>query len=280
MASISCPKCQKVFTHPKYQSKAQEHLNQHLARKNACDGSTGPFKFERTKTREKVPNIDSLDLTGLVESLDGNIRFKFVASHIFKFLNDKNAFAVWPNVKIYEVYYMDEGNPVYATPGNFMLDFWNRVMVKQVKPVLEQGWDRYTNYTKWLTGYEGKTLLGLDEYKLHDVAVVNAFLRSEAYTCMKSAITGHLKTVSRAERFQTRVDMGVEVPESRSILYVAPDRCSLKNCMGLAVKHGVCEKHVAIWELTYGVRKSEPPVPPFPKEEGRSPELEPNSLYT
>ena len=116
-------------------------------------------------------------------------------------------------------------------------------------------------YSEWLTGHEGKAVLGLDEYKLHDVAMVNSFLRSEAYTSMKSAITGHLKTVSRSERFQVRVDMGVKVPESRNILYVAPDRCSLNNCMGIAVKHGVCEKHVAIWEHTY-----------FPKEEGRCPE--------
>jgi len=261
MVSISCPKCQKVFTHPKYQSKAQEHLDAHLNRKNACDGSTGPFKFERTKTRNSVPDIDKLDLTGLVESLEGNIRFKFVASHIFKVLNDRNGFAVWPNVKLYEICYMDEGVPVCATPGNFMLEFWNRVMVKQVAPILQKNWDRFMKYSEWLTGPAGSTGYGLAEYNLNEVSIVNSFLRSETYTSMKSAITGHLKTVPRSERFQIRVDMGVKVPESRGILYVAPDRCSLKNCIGVAVKHGVCKEHVAIWERTY-----------FPKEEGGCPE--------
>lgn len=245
MASTNCPKCQKVFTHPKYLSKAQEHLKQHLKRKNACDGSTGPFKFERTKTRATVPNIDELDLTGLVESLDGNIRFKFVASHIFKVLNDRNCFAVWPNVKLYEIYYMDEGKPVYATPGNFMLEFWNRVMVKQVKPILQQNWDRYTNYIKWLTSPEcSQTGLGLDEYKLHDLAIVNVFLRSEVYKSMKSAITGHLKTTPRTERFQARVDMDVKVPESRNILYVAPETCWVNKCTRPVHDRGVCEVHL------------------------------------
>jgi hypothetical protein len=252
MVSISCPRCQKIFTHPKYLSKVQDHLDAHLARKNACDGSTGAFKFERNKTRDVVPNIDELDLTGLVESLQGNIRFCHVASHVFKFLNDRNNFAVWPNVKIYEIYYMDGNQSVYATPGNFMLDFWNRVMVKQVRPILEQNWDRYPKYTEWLTGPMSKTGYGLTTYKLHEVAIVNAFMRSEIYTSMKSAIVNHLKEVPRALRFQTRVDMGVEIPDSRNILYVAPQMCYLKDCTRPACKYGVCQEHIPIYINTYG----------------------------
>jgi hypothetical protein len=250
MASINCPRCPKVFTHPKYRSKAQEHLDAHLNRKNACDGSTGPFKFERVKTRDSVPDIESLDLTGLVESLEGNIRFKFVASHIFKVLNDSNNFAVWPNVKLYEIHYMDEGTPVYATPGNFMLEFWNRVMVKQVKPILEQNWGRYMKYTEWLTGPADPQGYGLNEYRLHEVAMVNGFLKSEIYTSMKSAITGHLKTVPKSERFQVRVDMGAKVPESRGILYVAPEMCWVKNCTRAICDRGVCEVHLPMLPQT------------------------------
>ena len=240
MVTINCPKCQKTFTHPKYLSKAQDHLASHLKRKNACDGSTGSYKFEHMKIRDSVPSIDDLDLTGLVESLEGNIRFCHVTSHIFKVLNDRNCFAVWPNTTIYEIYYMDGEVPRYATPGNFMMQFWNRVMVKQVRPILLQNWDRYTKYIEWLTSH---SFYGIDEFKLTEVVLINSFMRTEVYTSMKSAIIGHLKTVPRGERFQLRVDMGINVPESRSILYVAPVTCWVKNCTRAVHERGVCEIH-------------------------------------
>jgi hypothetical protein len=257
MASINCPKCQKAFTHPKYPSKAKEHLEAHLKRKNACDGSTGPFKFERKKTRDSVPSIDELDLTGLVEALEGNIRFKFVASFVFKVLNDRNCFAVWPNTKMYEIYFMDEDVPRYATPATFMLEFWNRVMVKQVKPLLKERWSRYHEYAQSLTVNSSR---GFNAYVANEVAMINSFMRSEFYTTMKSAIMGHLKTVPRNERFQTRVNMGVEVPESRSIMYVAPEKCCLKNCERPQSLYGVCEFHRELWLKTY-------PQPPTPSHQ-------------
>jgi len=247
MASINCPKCHKVFTHPKYLSKCQDKLKTHLGRKNACDGSTGPYKFEHRKTRDSVPNIDALDLTGLVESLEGNIRFCHVTSHIFKVLNDRNCFAVWPNTTIYEIYYMDGDVPRYAPPGDFMMQFWNRVLVKQVRPILQQNWNRYTNYTSWLTSSAGRTGYGFSKYNMTELGIVNSFMRSEVYTTMKSAIIGHLKSVPRNERFQTRVNMGVQVPESRNILYVAPETCSLNNCSRPKSLYGVCEFHREMW---------------------------------
>lgn len=255
MASINCPKCHKVFTHPKYLSKCQDKLKAHLSRKNACDGSTGPYKFEHKKTQATVPDINALDLTGLLESLDGNIRFRYVASHIFKVLNNRNCFAVWPNKTVGEIYYMDGDVARYTTPGGFMLEFWNRVMIAQVKPILEQGWMRYMKYTEWLTENSD---FGLVKYKLTETAIVNAFLRSEVYTNMKSAIIGHLKSIPRNERFQTRVNMGVEVPESRNILYVAPDTCSLNNCSRPQSLYGVCEFHREIWLNTYPHLKESP----------------------
>ena len=248
MATISCPKCQKTFTHPKYPSKAKEHLEAHLNRKNACDGSTGPFKFERKKTRDAVPSIDALDLTGLVESLDNKLQFCHVASHVFKVLNDRNCFAVWPNTKMYEIYFMDGDVPRYATPAIFMIEFWNRVLVKQVKPVLEKHWPKYYDYTIWVTD---KSWHGLNKYTSAQVAMINTFMRTEVYTSMKSAITGHLKSVPRNERFQARVNMGVTVPESRSIMYVAPEKCSLGNCSRSQSLYGVCEFHREIWLNTY-----------------------------
>ena len=221
MASINCPKCQKVFTHPKYLSKAQDHLNTHLRRKNACDGSTGDYKFERLKTHT-IPDIKFLDMTGLVESLEGNIRFCHIASFIFKFLNDLNCFAVWPNVKIHEIFYMDDNTPILATPGNFMLAYWNLVIVQQVKPILEKSWGRYKGYCNYLTGFENNLEYGFTKYKLCEIGIVNRFLRSDAYTQMKSAISSHLRAVPKNERSRTRINMGVEVPKERSILYIAP----------------------------------------------------------
>jgi hypothetical protein len=249
MASINCPKCHKVFTHPKYPSKAKEHLEAHLKRKNACDGSTGPFKFERKKTRDSVPSIDNLDLTGLVEALDTNIRFKFVASFVFKVLNERNCFAVWPNTKMYEIYFMDGDVPMYATPGAFMLEFWNRVMVKQVKPLFKERWHRYQEYAQSLTVNCSR---GFNTYVADEVVMINSFMRTEIYTGMKSAIIGHLKSVPRNERFQTRVNMGVQVPESRSLMYVSPETCSLKDCERPQSLYGVCEFHREIWLNTYG----------------------------
>jgi hypothetical protein len=243
--------------HPKYLSKAQDHLTTHLKRKNACDGSTGPYKFEHKKTRDSVPSIDTLDLTGLIESLEGNIRFCHVASHIFKVLNDRNCFAVWPNTTIYEIYYMDGDVPRYATPGIFMMQFWNRVLVRQVKPILQQHWARYTKYTEWLTS---NSFYGIDEFKLTEVLFVNSFMRTEVYTGMKSAILGHLKTVPRGERFQTRVNMGVEVPESRNIMYIAPKKCSLNNCSNSQSLYGVCESHRELWLRTYPTLLKTPDV--------------------
>jgi hypothetical protein len=143
---------------------------------------------------------------------------------------------------------MDVDKPMYATPGIFMLEFWNRVFIRQVKPILAEKWDRYMKYTEWLAE---KTDIGLSIYKPSDFHIVNAFMRSEVYVQMKGAITGHLKTVPRNERFQLRIDMGVEVPETRNILYVAPETCSLNNCSRPKSLWGVCEFHREIWLNTH-----------------------------
>jgi len=207
VAMINCPKCHRTFTHPKYLSKAKEHLQRHLNRANPCDDSTGLFKFERKKTRDTVPSIDALDLTGLIESIDDKLQFQHVASHVFKVLNDQNCFAVWPSTKMYEIYFMDGDVPRYVTPSVFIFEFWNRVMIEQVKPLLEERWPRYNDYTRWVTE---KSYHGLKKCD----STENSLMRTEVYTVMKSAIIGYLKTVPRSERFQARVNMGVEVAES------------------------------------------------------------------
>jgi hypothetical protein len=125
-----------------------------------------------------------------------------------------------------------------------MLEFWNRVMIKQVKPLLVERWHRYKEYAQTLTVNCSR---GFNAYVANEVAMINLFMRTEIYTAMKSAIIGHLKTVPRNERFQTRVNMGGQVPESRSIMYVAPDKCQLNNCERPQSLYGVCEFHREMW---------------------------------
>ena len=202
---FNCPKCNKVFAHPKYPSKAKDHLEAHMNRKNACDGSTGTFIFERKKTRDSVSNIDDLVLTGLVESLDNELQFCHVAGHIFKVLNDRNCFAVWPNKGINEIFYKYMDMPMYSPPSRFMLEFWNCVMIDQVKPLLEDRWPRYTYYIEWLIEKSGHPL---KEYSSNapEKYMLNFFMNTEVYKTMKSEIIDQLKSVPRNERFQTRVN--------------------------------------------------------------------------
>lgn len=210
MATINCPKCQKVFTHPKYLSKAKEHLERHLARKNPCDGSITEYVYERRRTG-RTPNIETLDLSGLIEALDGNIRFIHVTSFIFMFLNDLNKFAVVPNVKVNEVYYVSEGRLTCIKLAEFVIEFWHKVMIAQVAHLLQAKWARFGEWRAWLSTHYVFTHM--------TVAHVNLFLASEVYKQMKSAIRGHLKAVPREERFRIRSNMGSEEAEHRLIAF-------------------------------------------------------------
>jgi hypothetical protein len=122
---------------------------------------------------------------------------------------------------------------------------------------LKERWPRYNEYAQSLTVNSSR---GFNAYVADEVAMINSFMRSEFYMTMKSAIMGHLKTVPRNERFQTRVNMGVQVPESRSIMYVAPVKCSLNNCERSQSLYGVCEVHRELWLNAYPhLRETEVP---------------------
>jgi hypothetical protein len=210
MATINCPKCQKVFTHAKYLSKAKEHLDRHLARKNPCDGSATEYVYERRRSGT-APNIETLDLTGLVEALDGNIRFCHVTSFVFRFLNDRNKFAVVPNVKVNEVFYVSDGSLMCTRVSEFVIEFWHKVMVTQVNPVLQARWPRFAEWRAWLANNYVFTNMKLTQ--------INIFLASDVYKQMKSAIRGHLKTMTREERFRTRSNMGSDEAEHRRVAF-------------------------------------------------------------
>jgi hypothetical protein len=244
MVTIKCPKCPKTFTHPTYLSKCQDKLKSHLnpARKNACD-SVGPFVIERNVTFTP-PDIDSLDLTGLVESLNPHIRYWTVASFIFNKLNEINKFAVWPNVKVHEVLYRQNGRTMSTTPTRFMMVFWHQVIQDQVVPYLKQNW---VNYEKWRSEIITKTSLDILEYKNLQRGHINAFMKTDVYQDLKSAVSGHLKAMTRAERSQLRINMGSEQPaESFYILDTGGPRCNYAGCQFPLVERGACAKHLLL----------------------------------
>lgn len=216
MVTISCERCGKEFSDPQYLSKAQYKLNVHKGRENPCDAPEGaPYKVKRAATFAP-PSIESLDLSGLMESLHPNIRDRHVISFIFSKLNEVNKFAVWPNTKLYEIVYKTEGHAQYVTPGQFMLAFWHEVLQKQVVPLLKREWPRYPEFYKYTKANTTWEFLETETFR---PGMVNAFLRSELYKDTKAAITAHLKQVTRSERAQLKVNMAhIEIGTA---LYIA-----------------------------------------------------------
>jgi len=190
------------------------------------------------------PNIDSLNLTGLVESLNPGIRYFTVASHIFNKLNDRNKFVVWPNTKVHDVLYRQDGLTMSTTPGKFLMVFWHQVIQEQVVPYLKERW---TEYEKWRSEVATKTGLDILEYRNLQRAHMNAFLKTDVYRDLLSAVSGHLKSVPRAERSQLRVNMGSEqLAETFYILDTGGPRCNIPNCQLPMVDRGACAKHLMV----------------------------------
>ena len=239
VASVKCPSCLQEFTDPKFLSRAQAKLDRHKGRKNPCD-SRDPFKFERD-IEYVPPNIGSLDLTELVESLNDHIRFRHVASHIFNQLNDRNKFAVWPNVATPEVYYMEDGEAVRATPSDFVLVYWNRVMQDQVVPLLIESWPRFEKYCTWVRDHNPACRDFL-ESKTFTQAVLNSFLQSEMFRDMRTSISSHLKEVPRTLRSEIRFNMGIG---SKDLGAVFQAKCNAWNCGRPAKERNACRFHLA-----------------------------------
>ena len=197
LKNVSCPKCKQEFTDLKFLSRAQAKLERHLARKNACD-SQEPYKFER-KIEYVPPNIGSLDLTGLVESLNDNVRFRHVTSHIFNELNDRNKFVVWPNVANNEVFYMDNDESVRTTPTGFVPIFWKRVIQDQVVPLLREKWSMFKNYSAWIRDHNDSSR----DFLTTDMSFTN----SAIFRDLRTSISSHLKDVPRSLRCEIRFNM-------------------------------------------------------------------------
>jgi hypothetical protein len=207
MVMISCPKCQKQFTHPNYLSKAKEKLDSHLARKNPCD--SGTYVIEK-KVTGIVPALEDLDITGVTECLDPNIRYCHVASRIFKHVMDLNKFATWPNTKLDEVWFREGGMTLVASPGAFLMHYWSIVFQGRIVPVLEREWPQYTKYK--LEVQQGQGHWDFIRSETYRAGIMNAFMKSELYRDLKSAVCGHLKQVPKGERAQIKVNMATPIP--------------------------------------------------------------------
>jgi hypothetical protein len=202
-----CEKCQKVFTHPKFQSKANQKLESHLNRKNSCDGSTGDYILEKTSTF-KIPDMDTLDMECIGAVVGPNLRYTWTTSAIFKVLLDTHKFATIPNIKKDEIFYMLDGRAMMSTPTKFVLDFWLTVMTKRVWPILKTTWELSGKFANYIGDNHG-SVLGVPASQIQ----LNKFLRSKAFQDMKAAIIGHLKTFPRSERTQIRINMGSRAEE-------------------------------------------------------------------
>ena len=207
MVTINCPKCQREFTHPKYISKAREKLDSHLARKNACD--SGKYVIEK-KASGTVPSLEDLDVIGVVECLNPNIRYCHVASRIFKHVMDLNKFAVWPNTKLDEVWFREDDMTMVSSPGVFLIHYWNIVFQKKVVPILEREWPQFNKYK--IEAQQGQGKWDFIRTEAYHVGMMNAFMKSDTYKDLKAAMCGHLKQVPRAERAQLKVNMGSPIP--------------------------------------------------------------------
>jgi hypothetical protein len=202
MPTATCPKCHRTFTDPKYQSKADAKLKRHRdQRENPC--TSDEYTVKR-RPKSTPPNIESLNLNGLVESISPHIRYCHVAGFIFKKLNETNKFVVWPNTKVHEVIYRSRGEAVFTTPTRFFVTFWHEVIQAQVRPLLQREWGQYAEFNKYIRSRTTWDFLETDEWRQ---SMLNAFYQSEVFEDMKETVVSHLKSVPRGERCQLKTDM-------------------------------------------------------------------------
>jgi hypothetical protein len=131
-----------------------------------------------------------------------------------------------------------------VTPSRFIMVFWNQVIHDQVVPFLKQNW---VGYEKWRSEIITKTSLDLLEYKNFQRGHINAFMKTDVYQDLNSAILGHLKGVTRAERGQLRINMGSDQPtETFYISDTGGPRCNLLGCNLPLVERGACARHLLL----------------------------------
>lgn len=186
-----------------------EKLNSHLRRKNPCDAEK--YIIEK-KITGIVPDIENLDITGVVDCLDSNIRYCHVASKIFKHVMDLNNFAVWPNTNLDEVWFKENGMTMVTSPGIFLAHYWNLVFQQKIVPVLERDWPQFNKYK--ISFQQGEGRWDFIRSETYQVGMMNAFMKSDAYKDLKGAVCGHLKQVPKTERARIKVNLSVKPPES------------------------------------------------------------------
>lgn len=203
MPTVTCPDCRRTFTDPNYKSRANAQLTRHLnKRENLCTST------ERTAKRVatfNVPNIEELNISGIVNAIKPETSNNDVITTIFKHLYKLNRFVVWPNTKLQEVIYKSKGEAVYAKPPQFFTKFWHVVIQDQVRPILKEKWPRYEEFNNYI---QTRTTWKFLEWDVWRQSMLNAFYQSELFTDMEQGIITCLKSVSRGERCQLKASMG------------------------------------------------------------------------
>jgi len=133
-----------------------------------------------------------------------------------------------------------------------MMVFWHQVIQDQVVPYLKQHW---TNYEKWRNEILTKTSLNILEDKNLQRGHLNAFMKTDVYQDLNSAILGHLRGVTRAERGQLRINMGSDQPaDSFYILDPGGPRCNIFGCNLPLVERGACARHLLLMKPGQEIR--------------------------
>ena len=72
-------------------------------------------------------------------------------------------------------------------------------------------------------------------------------MKTDVYQDLKSAISGHLKAMTRAERGQLRINMGSEQhTETFYISDTGGPRCNILGCNLPLVERGACARHLLL----------------------------------
>ena len=98
------------------------------------------------------------------------------------------------------------------------MHYWNIVFQERIIPVLEREWPQFEKYK--IEVQQGPGRWDFIRTETYRAGAVNAFMKSEIYKDLKSAICGHLKQVPKNERAQLKVNMGTPSPVKTQ--YISP----------------------------------------------------------
>jgi hypothetical protein len=189
---VKCQMCGKVFS-DKYLTRANQKLSAHMNRKNPCDN---PKQYIRTyKPEYIVPDIQNLDLSSILSSLDG-ICFENIAVHIFMVLNEHNHFSTMPDLYNKHILYKSNGKIIDATSLQFVEHF-ERLFRCKIVPLLKNSWSNWETY--WTTYLQSNVSL---------ILIPNRDIKkTQFFKTLYNGIIGYMSCVDKSQRMKIRNSM-------------------------------------------------------------------------